>query len=436
MAELTELPEKWCIKITEENKDILTKWKRQNHSRKEKAGEYGSIYISYNGFNCIGKNDKTEITFEQFKKWVLKEETKSLVGRYLKALVDEPNGGVVKKSEIGIIIDVQFDVIPQYVNFPSQKRYYISIDTYNDGKSYELMPEGFKPEDLITTKFEVGKWYKGKYGYYLKPIKIKGDYSLQGADYITDNGKYVFNGSGEDDLNYWKLLTDLSEIQKYLPDGHVDKVVEEKWIPKVGDWVYIEEAENGARGANESIGVITKPTNSASGLPFGMYVDVKKNSKEILYNKIWCIGVNPKIRKAEAHEIFDRNESLLEEAKKKYPVGTKFRSVENDSLTYTIKGSDFKRWINVKYPESFNSIIEEDSGGIIYSQGKWAEIISTLESENITNRLSNIRINNNFNESIKTNNVLLLDTVIQPIKIKTISDKLNTIKQIKILTLK
>ena len=69
------LPELWCIKVTEENKDVLGKWRTS-----------GGLGVSY-GY-CVNKfltcrdvgywyRDKpavyVEITFEQFKKYVLKE---------------------------------------------------------------------------------------------------------------------------------------------------------------------------------------------------------------------------------------------------------------------------------------------------------------------------------------------------------------------------
>lgn len=73
-----------------------------------------------------------------------KKEKKSLVGRYLKALVDYPHGGLVKKGEYGKIID------NYTADFPSHKGYYCQSaisrvsdsNTIHDGK-YELMPEGF-----------------------------------------------------------------------------------------------------------------------------------------------------------------------------------------------------------------------------------------------------------------------------------------------------
>jgi hypothetical protein len=59
-------------------------------------------------------------------------EPTSLIGRYIKALVDCPDGGIVKKGEIGKIIG------SGTVDFPSQKGYYITFPV--DTSLYELLP--------------------------------------------------------------------------------------------------------------------------------------------------------------------------------------------------------------------------------------------------------------------------------------------------------
>ena len=68
-----------------------------------------------------------------------------LIGRYIKALVDYPDGGLVKQGEIGIIVQ------KSTVDFPSQKGYYLSIW---EGK-YELMPKNYSPLIDVPTQCEV-----------------------------------------------------------------------------------------------------------------------------------------------------------------------------------------------------------------------------------------------------------------------------------------
>ena len=87
----------------------------------------------------------------------------------------------------------------------------------------KYLPENHPDKFKTVQSFEVGKWYK-KDGYYLKPKKIIGTNSQCNTEYISPEGKYHANNSGIDDLRTWELLTDLTEIQQYLPDNHPDKI--------------------------------------------------------------------------------------------------------------------------------------------------------------------------------------------------------------------
>ena len=68
----------------------------------------------------------------------------NLVGRYIKALKDYPEGGPVKKDELGII--TRINGINAYVDFPNHKGYYA---TFGSTSLYELMPIGFTPESEV-----------------------------------------------------------------------------------------------------------------------------------------------------------------------------------------------------------------------------------------------------------------------------------------------
>jgi hypothetical protein len=73
-------------------------------------------------------------------------------------------------------------------------------------------------------------------------------------------------------------------------------------------------------------------------------------------------------------------EELIEEAKRRYPVGTKFKPahIPNMSIVYTIKGFD----INTKLPSYiWNYSIEEkkETEPVLWDSGRWAEIVSTPE---------------------------------------------------------
>lgn len=127
------------------------------------------------------------------------------IGTKIKALVDYPDMGVVKKDEIGIVFEI--NTSSYAINFPSQNRYRMT-KPFNKTK-YEVVSEEF----LNTPQY--GRWYKalvdnpGYIGEYVNVLFPK--YNKEG------NFDKTFNYS----LNE---LTDLSEIQPYLPDGHVDKI--------------------------------------------------------------------------------------------------------------------------------------------------------------------------------------------------------------------
>lgn len=95
-----------------------------------------------------------------------------------------------------------------------------------------------------NSKFIEGKWYKLNNNWYGKTNKHirKNTYSI--SEKITNglNAKYYKCDNFHNYINLVsrnaQLLTDLSEIQKYLPDGHVDKIIKKsikKW--SVGSYV-------------------------------------------------------------------------------------------------------------------------------------------------------------------------------------------------------
>ena len=74
------LPEMWCIEVTNENIDVLGNWRSDGTLQHHKLrGNYVGWYLhtpmnNKNGYNLQRKDDDyTEITFEQFKTYVLKQ---------------------------------------------------------------------------------------------------------------------------------------------------------------------------------------------------------------------------------------------------------------------------------------------------------------------------------------------------------------------------
>ena len=91
-------------------------------------------------------------------------------------------------------------------------------------------------------KFDPGKWYKINNCWYAKFLTIHGSGNYWRHSEAIDN-EGLFRKKEGNLSGSWKevsiqLLTDLSEIQKYLPEGHVDKISNEWWKTlKKGDVV-------------------------------------------------------------------------------------------------------------------------------------------------------------------------------------------------------
>lgn len=113
---------------------------------------------------------------------------------------------------------------------------------YDDGKWAEIIS---KPE----LQYEIGKWYKVKWRYlnnpiYIKPTNVEGNNIACNGDnsiWISRPSEYIYHNSAynPNDLKLLSKVTDLSEIQQYLPDGHPDKFNTN--IPLIKDGIYVAE---------------------------------------------------------------------------------------------------------------------------------------------------------------------------------------------------
>ena len=96
---------------------------------------------------------------------------------------------------------------------------------------YEII----QASDFLQSTSKTGRWYKAYDNpcHYMKSTKISDKY-LDGNEYIDGNRK-LEKGSFSWDLREATLLTDLSEIQQFLPSGHPDKLPTFKF--NIGDIV-------------------------------------------------------------------------------------------------------------------------------------------------------------------------------------------------------
>lgn len=94
---------------------------------------------------------------------------------------------------------------------------------YYEGKFAEIIEE--------ESKFEVGKWYKYSYknNHYFKPLES----IVLGKSVKTS--EEIHTGIYKNTTNTWSStnetkLADLSEIQQYLPNGHLDKIIIPEYV--------------------------------------------------------------------------------------------------------------------------------------------------------------------------------------------------------------
>jgi hypothetical protein len=103
-SELTSLPEKWCILRTPESAEIIERWFNKGSKEVFCTNNYSWLYyneklriksINHVSGKITEHYDYTEITTDQFKKWVLKEEDKNF----------GPKNGFTKEEVIGNIAE-------------------------------------------------------------------------------------------------------------------------------------------------------------------------------------------------------------------------------------------------------------------------------------------------------------------------------------------
>lgn len=425
------LPEKWYIKVTPENAEILNEWKQ-----KVNPGSYnaeGCRYVNWAGVGRMGVKEGEEITFDQFKKYVLKDEIKpkeltvdDLVEGEIYYVINNNKEWICEFSGIknnnikssGSIAKFNtyyssglWGTVENYLKniriaTPEEKKWLNTcikqdkfipkedLDQYND--------EGELKVNI--PKFEVGKWYKYIYKddriFYIKPDQ---NYNIC-ADRIKGNtitnGQYfsASQWSNTDFIKNSKLLEDLSEIQQYLPDGHPDKIIEEDSIPDYEPCEYCNgegttiEAKLYPGGHTE----VTIDCPECEGLgeveivkdkPFEfnkwyktddhLYF-IKSNTEFYgFYDNEWVNELNIKLCLDYFISVSDEEvkERLLEYAKKRYPKGTEFKSAysiynkQENLNTYIVDNSlQF-------YKNNVDDIVQGSRGTSVYYKGVWAEII-------------------------------------------------------------
>lgn len=245
------LPENWYVIVTKENRNILSKWRYENDNvllpihfiTGMCKNDNGKVTKEHNGINGI-KGDTYDfgkkITFDQFKRYVLKEE---IIQDTLK--VEDLVEGEIYFGEY-VCCDIIFkprqcELYNNISFFKYNNPTYITklrVATQEEKQWLEacILANKFIPkEEALKSKkmkFEIGKWYKAIDGkskitskWYVKN-KFENDIldsfreTICAGEYQKRNVNLGYIGT----YNYVEIP--LSEIQQYLPEGHPDKFIQ------------------------------------------------------------------------------------------------------------------------------------------------------------------------------------------------------------------
>ena len=360
--------------------------------------------------------------------YVLKEQQEYFddlsqhIGRYIKALVDYPHAGGVKKGEIGRIIN------KHDVNFPSQKRYSCSNALSKGvlGVEYELLPEDYSPEQEPNVEFIPGKWYnfttmEGKYNLYVKAS------SITGRKLFFMNGESISDGYfGKADcvdiklIENPRLVEDLSEIQPYLPKEHPDKIFDkvEYGEFKKGEYivlidkgqstgsaalleVYSTFIQNHCYKVRETKEYLLVELDSVGSTTNG-WACIPYNPNEYHKNRNWRYATQEEIdeyeKRGKPYDVTELQKKELsmkdiqEECKKRFPIGCTY--IDTDKITHILKED------SCTYKIVNKRIWAHSGGGLLYENGKWVELVSLPEQDNLKEEA--------IKYSEKTNAIILL----------------------------
>lgn len=258
------------------------------------------------------------------------------------------------------------------------------FSVYSNGKWAEIVED--KPQ------FIKEKWYKIFNVWYAKFECLNSSGKRwKFSENISADKKYCALPGSIDIISTIELLTDLSEIQQYLPEGHSDKISTNDTL-KVGEIYYVDDksgfwmiGEAITEGVKEIDGYYRSKATFISSNSFlyknkWSYKSANNNNRTFRLatseEKQWlqaCIKADKFISKEEAlqketnEEKTMTSEELLAEAKRRYPIGTKCICLTTHATETII--SELEWYCG-------NKIIQIDEPRTrVYRDGKWAEIV-------------------------------------------------------------
>ena len=153
-----QLPEKWCVKVTEDNKGLLDSWRINQKTYANVLDLWGWLVSdsfwdsTHCSFSIVLPSGYTEITFEQFKKYVLKQGSmeKKLIGyKLVKPEMHKAASQIMFGNSAGCYQMDSDSYIPIYMESELQKL-----------KEAGVLNLWFEP--VYEEEFKVGDWVELK----------------------------------------------------------------------------------------------------------------------------------------------------------------------------------------------------------------------------------------------------------------------------------
>lgn len=254
--------------------------------------------------------------------------------------------------------------------------------------------EEYKKEDV---KFEVGKWYKysAEYINHKTYAKYSSNQSVSGRFYYDE---IITENNGFKKGHNWSiltcnpvLLTDLSEIQQYLPENHPDKI--KRKTKKVEDLKYPDAVHCSSKEQHDKV----KQFANIRDYDGNYYYLIGAGGRR---EKPWdgTCGSNPESRTTYTNYEFSAiifpeekvetksklsKEELLAEAKRRYPVGTKYKCANGILSPGAEECFEITHGDELKFFDDSNQKIDAIGRWFVYYNGNWAEMVSgpTVEEE-------------------------------------------------------
>lgn len=259
------LPEKWCIKIQSNSNPIeVFKWRGSEW--------FDSGYMHNNKFHYETIQDGyTEITFDQFKKYVLKES------------IEEPKEIISEYVECIFGYDRQFTKGKVYKTTSTKSVYQYEVENCDNGLKNAWMKQHFIPStkeafDAQNNPKSIEKWSVRTYVVFLQD-NLQGNTHKKGQiqKIVECNGSHITYNSGfenyisgknsvVDKLMWFETESEAKEfaktliepvkeeVQQYLPNGHPNKIKANQEF-KVGDYVLMK-AKGTGNGLSNSLDTV------------------------------------------------------------------------------------------------------------------------------------------------------------------------------------